>query len=322
MRKAILLIALMGWFGGLYSQCTELFITEYLEGSNNNKALEIYNPTKDPIDLSKYRLTRWQNGSSVWNPQYSDTMNGFLCANCVYVVVLDKRNPAGTGIDTPVFAGLQAKADTFLSSNYDRSYSMYFNGDDALSLDKKVGNNWLPVDIFGKIGERPQRAGSSRTIGWSDSFPYNNGLGLWVTIDKTLIRKASVKQGVTVNPNYFKATAEWTVYPENTFDSLGTHICECNAYPASAEEIKRYQAQVFPNPLNEEDFTVVAPFAIAEVKVFQLTGQATAAKVSEVKEVQGMAMAKVSLAQVSSGLYIVKVFGANGETAEARIIRN
>ena len=32
--------------------CTELFISEYVEGSHNNKALEIYNPTDTDIDLN------------------------------------------------------------------------------------------------------------------------------------------------------------------------------------------------------------------------------------------------------------------------------
>ena len=44
--------------------CTELFISEYVEGSRNNKALEIYNPTDKTVNLSQYRIVRWSNGSS------------------------------------------------------------------------------------------------------------------------------------------------------------------------------------------------------------------------------------------------------------------
>ena len=32
--------------------CSELFISEYLEGSGNNKGIEIYNPTTQPIELA------------------------------------------------------------------------------------------------------------------------------------------------------------------------------------------------------------------------------------------------------------------------------
>ena len=37
---------------------TELFFSEYVEGSSNNKALEIYNGTGDAIDLADRRLQR------------------------------------------------------------------------------------------------------------------------------------------------------------------------------------------------------------------------------------------------------------------------
>jgi predicted extracellular nuclease len=44
--------------------CTELFISEYVEGWSNNKALEIYNPTSQAINLSGYFVSRYSNGST------------------------------------------------------------------------------------------------------------------------------------------------------------------------------------------------------------------------------------------------------------------
>ena len=43
-------------FTTVFSQ--DLFFSEYIEGSSYNKALEIYNPTDSPVDLSQYQL--WQ----------------------------------------------------------------------------------------------------------------------------------------------------------------------------------------------------------------------------------------------------------------------
>ena len=40
----------------------DLFISEYIEGSSNNKAIEIYNPTDTAIDLTGYRLEIYSNG--------------------------------------------------------------------------------------------------------------------------------------------------------------------------------------------------------------------------------------------------------------------
>ena len=42
---------------------TELFISEYIEGSSFNKAIEIYNPTEASVDLSQYTLRVYFNGS-------------------------------------------------------------------------------------------------------------------------------------------------------------------------------------------------------------------------------------------------------------------
>ena len=42
--------------GGALAAPTELFFSEYIEGSSNNKALEIYNGTGAPIDLAARRL--------------------------------------------------------------------------------------------------------------------------------------------------------------------------------------------------------------------------------------------------------------------------
>ena len=45
---------------------TELFFSEYIEGSGNNKALEIYNGTAAPVDLATggYNVQMFFNGSS------------------------------------------------------------------------------------------------------------------------------------------------------------------------------------------------------------------------------------------------------------------
>jgi len=44
------------------AQCTEIFSSEYGEGTGNNKGGEFYNPTGESIDLSAYQLQRWSNG--------------------------------------------------------------------------------------------------------------------------------------------------------------------------------------------------------------------------------------------------------------------
>lgn len=43
---------------------TDLFISEYIEGTSNNKAIEIYNGTGLSVNLSDYQIRIFFNGSS------------------------------------------------------------------------------------------------------------------------------------------------------------------------------------------------------------------------------------------------------------------
>jgi len=73
-----------------YAQCNELFISEYVEGYSNNKALEIYNPTGAAVNLSEYSLARFSNGSTVaGSNKIIQLPNEMLAPNDVFVVVVD-----------------------------------------------------------------------------------------------------------------------------------------------------------------------------------------------------------------------------------------
>ena len=62
MKKTLLLILAMTIGQFMIAQdCSELFISEYVEGSGNNKAIEIYNPTDQNLALDDYNLTKYTN---------------------------------------------------------------------------------------------------------------------------------------------------------------------------------------------------------------------------------------------------------------------
>ena len=77
--------------------CNEIFISEYVEGWSNNKALEIYNPTNNAIDLSGYFVSRYSNGSTTATVANSVQLSGTIPAKGVYVGVIQKLDPNGTG---------------------------------------------------------------------------------------------------------------------------------------------------------------------------------------------------------------------------------
>ncbi|NVK51447.1 MAG: endonuclease [Flavobacteriaceae bacterium] len=105
---------------------SDLIISEYVEGSSNNKALEIANFTGSTVDLSNYSLKKATNGSGSFSTTMS--LSGNLANGQVYVIVNSSAN-----------ATLQALANTTNGT------VLTFNGNDAVGLFK---NNIL-IDLLG-----------------------------------------------------------------------------------------------------------------------------------------------------------------------------
>ncbi len=93
----------------------ELFFSEYIEGSGNNKAIEIYNPFPFAVDLSDYTVV--ENYGSGTNEL---ELSGMLASGDVYVLCAD----AAEG------ATLVAECDELLAY----PSVAHFNGDDTLQL--------------------------------------------------------------------------------------------------------------------------------------------------------------------------------------------
>lgn len=201
---------------GFYVQtdcADEIFISEYVEGTFNNKAIELYNPSSEPIVLTGvYSMGRDRDGSGV--PMLID-ITGVIQPHGVRVFALDKRDPNGTGSEVPISSLLEAVADTFLNPVFTLTNSpMYFNGDDAILL---VKNGNQIVDIIGEIGFDP---GS----GWWELGDPNTR---WWTVDNSLVRKPEILQGITINPMEFDPSLEWDSLPSDDFSHLGWHETIC-----------------------------------------------------------------------------------------------
>jgi hypothetical protein len=297
MKKILLAIVALSAASFAHAQCTELFFSEIIEGSGNNKAIEIYNPTPNPITLSDYRIRRHSNG----NTAVSDSLllQGTIQPHDVWVVVNGQTTsqPNSPACDTV----LQAMADQLAGAYPD---PLYQNGDDALDL-FKISTNQI-IDIFGKIGEDP---GSS----WSDQFPFTDAQGSWWTKDHTLIRKSTVSSGVTVNPTAFDVTLEYDSLPQDDWSNLGIHNSVCST--SGINEVKNNTVvSAFPNPSNGT-FTVTASATIKSTEIFNVLGEmvysetfATASKEQQ-----------IDLSSQPAGLYLVQVKLANGKLATSKI---
>lgn len=316
MKKLLLFGVALFSFVAAQAQCSGLFFSEYVEGSNNNKALEIYNPTANPITINgDYRIVRYNNGTSAGVAEGTSQAMVILGLHTiqpydVWVLVIDKRNPLGTGAEIPVDATLQLQADTFVCPDYAVSYALYHNGNDALSLQKNVGGNWVYQDIIGEIGFDP--VGS-----WSDCPPFFDGsCGAYYTKDQTLIRKPSVQGGYTTNPSPFDATQQWDSLPNNTFSNLGLHDCNCELVGIK-EVTKLSEVKLYPNPSNGSSVTFLsADKKIVSVRVINALGQ-TVKTIAVNKSSE-----KVTLdLNVAKGIYMTEVvFEDKSITSEKLIV--
>ena len=91
---AVATLLALSFAGGANAAPSELFFSEYIEGSSNNKALEIYNGTGAPINLgtSGYSVQMFFNGSATAG--LTINLTGTVAAGDVYVLAQSAANAA------------------------------------------------------------------------------------------------------------------------------------------------------------------------------------------------------------------------------------
>ncbi len=162
-----------------------MLISEYIEGSRNNKAIELHNPSEAAVDLGaeSYVLEFYFNGNTA--PR-TIILTGTVAAKGSYVIA-----------DNGSVAGILAVANQVEGGTF-------FNGNDAIVL-RKSGT---VIDSLGQIGFDPGEQ-------W--------GSGAIATKDKTLRRIATVLTGDAIATDPFNPSLEWEGYAQDTFNGLGVH---------------------------------------------------------------------------------------------------
>lgn len=213
-------------FAGIADQTTwnfstavykDLFFSEYIEGTSNNRAFEIFNPTGSQVDLTDYVVMQGYNGGSPWafrdgefNDQYVLSLTGTLDHGDVFIVYNVDADASITGVgDLGCDYGVSPATGSRMGA---------FTGDDALGLFKVSAdkNDTTLIDVIGMITGDP---GS----GW-DVAGVADG-----TKDHTLVRKSTFKAGNTDWTSIAGTNAddsEWVVKDSDFVDSLGHHTME------------------------------------------------------------------------------------------------
>ena len=287
------------------AQCSDLFISEYIEGWGNNKCVEIYNPTDAPVDLSDYQIERYSNGSPSAAENQKVQLTGMLGANDVVVCVLDKQNPDGIEFEQPVWDELAEAADLWLCPVYDVNNAMYFNGNDALVLSRISDNT--NVDIFGIVGQDPGETG------WEG-----------MTQNHTLVRKPEVTAGHT-DVFSFDVAGEWNGTPwqsdslsstlDSVFVNLGSHLCDCGT--SGLDEKNELQAtNIYPNPVDNGTVVLQSDRGIVSVELINLAGQLVASEINFGSRI----LMTLEIGAPQPGIYMVRTMHSDGQTSTGRLV--
>jgi endonuclease I/chitodextrinase len=177
------------------SGTTELFFSEYVEGSSFNKALEIANFTGAAIDLTGYSIKKQSNGAGEWTTGLN--LTGTLNSGAVFVLV-----------DPQMATTCYTVANANLSSAQES-----FNGDDPMGLFK----NGVLIDIIGTFNGGTAKFGAdvtlrrkpsitapnttfNKTTEW-DSFAINTCDGIGTHTVTTLSSEDFESSGILLYPN-------------------------------------------------------------------------------------------------------------------------
>ncbi|HPB43954.1 MAG TPA: chitobiase/beta-hexosaminidase C-terminal domain-containing protein [Candidatus Syntrophosphaera sp.] len=217
-KRTLLPLLMLGLISLMFAQAADLFISEYVEGSSNNKAIEIFNGTGAAVDLSNYSMKLASNGSPTWSTTNSVTLSGTLANNDVFVIANAQANPTILGVA-------------------DMTHTVtYFNGNDCLGL---FHGDTL-IDIIGVLGTDPGTA-----------WPVAGTEG--ATLNHTLIRKPEVDSGNTdwiAGAGTNMDNSEWIVHPQDYVDDLGSHTFDPGGSEHVATPTFNPPAGVYAQPIS------------------------------------------------------------------------
>ena len=227
-NQYLLLSAAMLVAGAAQAQGTELFFSEYNEGAHqtgtvypnstgpstgSERAIEIYNPTNNTVNLAPYSIRRYANGASSFTEE-----ERLMRANTSRPNTVNPRTTYVVASGEATLAVIRNAADQFSVGHAPVSGptvifgggTVYFNGDDAVALVRYpsgtagVGNGVI-VDLIGVIGELPlQQSCSTTSAGnWSGTNPLD-GTGTSAVFvssaNQSIVRRPTVSGGVRNSP--------------------------------------------------------------------------------------------------------------------------
>lgn len=173
--------------------CSRLFFSEYLEGNAGTRALELYNPSINAVQLDNYSILLYTNGNQ--NPLDTLQLSGIL-EPLSTLLITNPGTGAGNGLADPEVVALGNIVD-FIAN---------FTGNDAIELRHEN----IVIDVIGVVGENP-----GNQTGW-----FVSGGG---TSNNDIRRKPTVQ---APTENWQVSSYQWEVFAPSNYEGLGNHFAE------------------------------------------------------------------------------------------------
>mgnify|MGYP003692718865 FL=1 len=129
-KRIVICLALIGASTLLSSAQAALLFSQYVDGNDNKKGLEIYNPDPNTVNLAEYEIRQYPNGEST--PNLTVKLTGSLSTQSKHLVG-------------------HSYLKTALGETVNQVANLAFNGDDAIVL----YHNGIAIDRFGRVGDQP-----------------------------------------------------------------------------------------------------------------------------------------------------------------------
>jgi endonuclease I len=234
------------------SSSNELFISEYVEGSSNNKAIEIANFTGSSVNLSAYTLARDVNSNGAYGASLQ--LTGTLQSGDVHVVARGNASSA-----------ILAVADQLSSAD-----ALSFNGNDPVALFK----NGVLIDIFGNFGgnnsfadetyRRKETVAGPTTafdlIGEWDAFPSDNTDNLG-THSQTLNVESITINKISFYPNPVKTYLDINLKSDTetqieVYDILGKRVLATTINTSDSLNFESLKSGIYILKITQNNFSI------------------------------------------------------------------
>ena len=213
----------------------DLLITKYIEGSSNNKALEITNLTNHEVDLKNYYLRIQLKGSTFY---FSDPyeLEGKLAAGESVVII----NPNST------------------LSSYNVSQAKFVTNSPVLTFS---GSQYIELTYGTKYLQ------NSNTNNYDMDFETVDSIGL-PSVSNTNSNISLYKNSDVKNPNTSFTISEWTSYPSNYATGLGTYL------DVETPKTSEININIFPNPTSNILYVQGNGLrAVSKAQIFDFSGK-------------------------------------------------